>query len=51
MYNTIIDQNYSILIDPGAIERFISSATLKRIQLKEVEHDKFRYMEMYLDAK
>jgi hypothetical protein len=38
---TIADQNYSILIDPGATERFISSAVLKRIKVKEVEQDEF----------
>jgi hypothetical protein len=32
---TIVDQTFSILIDPGATERFISSATLKIIKVKE----------------
>jgi predicted aspartyl protease len=48
---TIVDQNFSILIDPGATERFISSATLKRIKVKEVEQDEFRYVEMASGAK
>jgi hypothetical protein len=48
---TIVDQNFSILIDPGATERFISSATLKRIKVKVVEQDEFRYVEMASGAK
>jgi hypothetical protein len=48
---TIFDQNFSILIDPGATERFISSETLKRIKLKVVEQDEFRYVEMASGAK
>jgi hypothetical protein len=47
----IIDQNFSILIDPGATKRFISSATLKRIKVKVVEQDEFRYVEMASGAK
>jgi tyrosine-protein phosphatase YwqE len=47
----ITDQNYSILIDPGAIEIFISSAVLKRIKVKAVEKDEFRYVEMELGEK
>jgi hypothetical protein len=35
---TIAYQNYSILIDPRATERFISSAVLKRIKVKAVEN-------------
>ena len=49
--STIIDQTFSILIDPGAIESFISSATLKRIKVKVVEQDEFRYLEMASGAK
>jgi hypothetical protein len=41
---TIDDQNFSILIDPSATERFISSATVKIIHVKEVEQDEFRYV-------
>jgi hypothetical protein len=44
--STIVDQNFSILIDLGAIERFVSSAMLKRIKVKEFEQDEFRYIEM-----
>jgi hypothetical protein len=43
---TITDQNFSILINQGATERFISGATLKRIKVKAVEKDEFRYVEM-----
>jgi len=42
--DTIANQNFSILIDPGATERFIYSATLKIIKAKEVEQDHFRYV-------
>jgi hypothetical protein len=35
--STIIDQTFSILIDPGATERFISGEAIKRIKLKAVE--------------
>jgi hypothetical protein len=48
---TISNQNFSILIDIGAIESFISSETLKRIKVKAVEHDEFRYVEMSLGTK
>jgi hypothetical protein len=48
---TIADQNFSILIDPGATKIFISSATLKIIKVKVVEQDKFRYVEMTSGAK
>jgi hypothetical protein len=48
---TIIDQNFSILIDPGATERFISIATLKIIKVKEVEQDEIRYIEMASSSK
>jgi hypothetical protein len=44
--HTIIDQNFSILIDLGDTERFISSVALKRIKVKEFEKDEFRYVEM-----
>ena len=33
----VADQTLSILIDPGATESFISSAVLKRINVKVVE--------------
>jgi hypothetical protein len=48
---TDFDQNYSILIDPGAIERFISSAALKKIKVKEVEEDEFKYVEITSNVK
>jgi hypothetical protein len=51
MSGTIVDQTFSILIDPGGTESFISSATLKIIKVKEVEKDDFRYIEMNLGAK
>jgi hypothetical protein len=45
-YGMIVDQNYSVFIDPGATERFISSAALKRIKVKAVEQDEFKYVEI-----
>jgi hypothetical protein len=48
---TIADQTFSILIDLGATERFISSAALKIIKVKAVEQDEFRYIEMASGAK
>jgi hypothetical protein len=39
------------LIDPGATQSFISGVVLKRIKVKEVEHDEFSYVEMALGAK
>ena len=48
---TILDQNYNVLIDLGAIERFISSAVLKRIKVKVVKQDEFKYVEMASGAK
>jgi hypothetical protein len=48
---TIVDQTLSILIYPGATNSFISGAMLKRIKVKEVEHDEFRFVEMALGAK
>jgi hypothetical protein len=49
--STIVDQTFSILIDPGATERFIYGAALKIIKVKEVKQDEFRYMEMDSGAK
>ena len=46
MLGTIADQNFSILIYPSAIERFISSETLKIIKVKAFEQDEFRYGKM-----
>jgi hypothetical protein len=48
---TIVDQIFSILIDPGAIERFISSETLKIIKVNAVEKEEFKYVEMQLRRK
>jgi hypothetical protein len=45
------DQNFSILIDPSATKSFISSASLRRIKVKAVEQDEFRYVEMALGSK
>jgi hypothetical protein len=39
------------LLDHSATERLISSATLKRINLKEVEQDEFIFVEMASRAK
>ena len=47
----IVDKNYNVLIDLGAIERFISSAVLKRIKVKVVKQDEFKYVEMVLGTK
>jgi hypothetical protein len=47
----IVDQNFSIFIDPRDIERFVSSVVLKRIDVKEFEKYKFRYVEMASGAK
>jgi hypothetical protein len=51
MSGTVSDQTLSILIDPGAIESFISGAALKRIKVKVVEHDEFSFVEMALGSK
>jgi hypothetical protein len=51
MSGMITNQNYNVLIDIDAIESFISSAVLKRIKLKEFEHDEFKYIEMVEGAK
>jgi hypothetical protein len=51
MSSTIVDQNFSILIDPGATESFISGPVLKLIKVKVVEKDEFRYVEMASGAK
>ena len=51
MTSTIVDQTLSILIDSGATKSFISSATLKRIKVKTVEHDEFSFVEMASGAK
>jgi hypothetical protein len=48
---TIPDQNFSILIDASATERFISIAMLKRIKVMEFEEDEFKYVEMETGAK
>jgi hypothetical protein len=48
---TIADQNYSILIDPSATESFISSEKLKRIKIKAVMQDEFKYVEMASSVK
>jgi hypothetical protein len=48
---TIIVHIFSIFIDLGAIERFISGAVLKINKVKEVEHDEFSYVEMASGAK
>jgi hypothetical protein len=49
--DTVPEQTLSILIDPGATESFISSAVLKRIKVKVVEHDVFSFVEMASRAK
>jgi hypothetical protein len=47
----IVDHHFSILIDPGAIESFISSVALKITKVKEVEKYEFRHVEMASSAK
>ena len=51
MTSTVANQTLSILIDPGAIESFISGAALKRIKVKTVEQDEFSFVEMASGAK
>ena len=51
MSGTIIDQNFSISIDPGATKSFISIEMLKRIKVKGVKQDDFRYVEIASGAK
>jgi hypothetical protein len=46
MSGTIADHKLSILIDPGATKSFIYGAALKRIKLKAVKQDEFRFVEM-----
>jgi hypothetical protein len=41
----------SILIDPGATKSFISGAALKRIKVKAVKHNEFKFVEMALGSK
>jgi hypothetical protein len=48
---TVADQILSILIDPSAIESFVSSSMLKRIKVKAVEQDAFSFVEMASGAK
>ena len=48
---TISNQTFSILIDLGATDRFISSEMLKRIKVKEVKNEEFSYIEMDLGSK
>jgi hypothetical protein len=48
---TIVDQTFSIWIDLGDIEIFVSSTLLKILKVKEVEKDNFRYVEMASGAK
>jgi hypothetical protein len=48
---TVTDQTLSIFIDLGATKSFISSVALKRIKVKEVEQDKFSFVEIASRAK
>jgi hypothetical protein len=48
---TVADQTFSILIDPGATESFISYAMLKRIKVKAFKQDEFSFVEMASRAK
>ena len=41
MLGTIVDQKFSILLDHGATESFISGAEITIIKVKEVEQDDF----------
>jgi hypothetical protein len=47
----IVYHQFSILIDLEATKSFISSVVLKRIKVKAVEQDKFRYVELASGAK
>jgi predicted aspartyl protease len=47
----ISDQHFSILIDPGATESFISSHALKIIKVNEIEQDEFILVELASRAK
>jgi hypothetical protein len=47
----IVDQTFGIFIYLGATKRSISSETLKRIKVKVVKQDEFRYVEMISGAK
>jgi hypothetical protein len=47
----ITDKQFSVLINPGASKSFISSVALKKIKVKVVEQDEFRYVEMTSRAK
>jgi hypothetical protein len=47
----VADQTLSILIDPGATKSFIFGAALKRIKVKAVEQNEFRFVEMASRAK
>jgi microsomal dipeptidase-like Zn-dependent dipeptidase len=47
----IVYQNFSVLIDPGATESFISSIALKIVKVKEIKQDDFTYVEMASGAK
>jgi hypothetical protein len=49
--NQQVDQHFSVLIDPGDTESFISSTALKIIKVKEIKQDEFRYVEMASGAK
>jgi hypothetical protein len=48
---TITDQTLIILIDPSAIESFISSEAQKWIKVKEVDQNEFSFVEMASGAK
>jgi hypothetical protein len=48
---TITDHTLSVLIDPRAIESFISGAALKRIKVKVVDQNEFTFVEMASGAK
>jgi hypothetical protein len=41
---TVDDQTLSILIDPGATKSFIFGAALKKIKVKAIEQDEFRFV-------
>jgi hypothetical protein len=51
MSGTVVEQNLSILIDPGAAESFIFGAALKRIKVKVVEHHELSFVKMDSGAK
>jgi len=51
MSGMIADQNYSVLIYPGATKRFIFNVALERIEVKVVKKYELKYVEISLGGK